>query len=88
MRRFGIVVLVAGSILWASGCSQTAKETSLVGRYFVRGATQSSTITQSSSEHLHSLNGVVDLDAKALLEDIDAFWQRDRGTRLSRWHER
>ena len=89
MRRSGIVLLTMGLVLWVAGCGpQTAKESSLIARYFHRGATQSSTLTQSSAEHLHSLNSVVDLDAKALLEDVDAFWQRDRGTRLSRWHER
>ena len=89
MRRSGIVLLTVGLVLWAAGCGpQTVKEGSLIARYFHRGATQSSTLTQSSAEHLHSLNSVVDLDAKALLEDLDTFWQRDRGTRLSRWHER
>lgn len=90
MRRFGVIILAVGVTVWAVGCSgpQIAKESSLISRYAYRGATQSSTITQSSAEHLHSLNGVVDLDAKGLLEDVDLFWQRDRGTRLSRWHER
>ena len=90
MRRSGVLLLTLGSLLWAAGCSgpQMAKEGSLVARYAHRGATQSSTLTQSSAEHLHSLSGVVDLDSKALLEDLDLFWQRDRGTRLSRWHER
>ena len=88
MRRFGVAILFTGLMCWTGGCAQTAKETSLVGRYFVRGATQSATMTQSSSEHMHSLNGVVDLDARALLDDLDMFWQRDRGMRLSRWHER
>ncbi|MCK4659078.1 MAG: hypothetical protein KAV82_06105 [Phycisphaerae bacterium] len=90
MRRFGVVLLAGGLILWVAGCSgpQIAKENSLVARYFYLGATQSSTMTQSSAEHLHSLNCVVDLDSKALLGDLDVFWQRDRGMRLSRWHER
>ncbi len=90
MRRFGIVLLAVGLVSWATGCSgpQMAKEGSLIARYFYRGATESSLMTQSSAEHLHSLNSVVDLDSKALLEDLDVFWQRDRGTRLSRWHER
>ena len=90
MRRSGVVLLAVGSLLWVAGCSgpQMAKEGSLIARYFHRGATQSSTLTQSSAEHLHSLNAVVDIDSKALLDDLDVFWQRDRGTRLSRWHER
>ena len=80
-----LAVVVAG---WVSGCAQTAKEANLIGRYFYRGATQSHSMTQNSSEHLHSLQGVVDTDARAILDDIDTFWQRDRGTRLTRWHER
>ena len=90
MRRTGVALLLVGCLLWAAGCSgaQMAKEGALIARYAHRGATQSSTLTQSSAEHLHSLNGVVDLDAKGLLEDVDSFLQRDRTTRLSRWHER
>ncbi|MCP4593261.1 MAG: hypothetical protein GY842_21190 [bacterium] len=90
MRRSILATLVLGLVGGMAGCSgpQMAKEGSLIARYFHRGATQSHTLTQPSAEHMHSLNAVVDLDARALLEDVDAFWQRDRGTRLSRWHER
>jgi len=90
MRRSGVLLLAVGLVMWGVGCNvpQLAKESSLITRYIQRGSTQSSTLTQSSGEHLHSLNGVVDIDSKALLDDIDLFWQRDRGMRLSRWHER
>jgi hypothetical protein len=88
MRSIGFAMLSVMVLGWCSGCAQSAKEANLIGRYFYLGATQSHSMTQSSSEHLHSMQSIVDLDAKALLDDIDVFWQRDRGTRLTRWHER
>ena len=72
MRRFGIALVAVGLMWWLAGCASS----------------QMVTMTQSSSERMHSLNGVVDLDTRALLDDIDEFWQRERGTRLTRWHER
>ena len=88
MRLIGVAILAVWVLGGVSGCAQSAKEANLIGRYFYLGWTQSTSMTQSSSEHLHNMQGVVDLDAKALLDDIDLFWQRDRGTRLTRWHER
>lgn len=90
MRRSGVLLLAVGVAVCVVGCNvpQLTKESMLINRYVQRGATQSSTLTQSSAEHLHSMNGMVDLESKALLEDLDTFWQRDRGMRLSRWHER
>jgi hypothetical protein len=43
-------------------------------------------MTESYIEHLHRLTAVVDQDARALVDDWDTLWQRDRPTRLTRWH--
>jgi hypothetical protein len=89
MRRSALVFLTLGLVALMTGCPpQVHKEAALIGRYFHIGATQADTATQSSSEHMHSLNTVIDLDGELLLEDFDIFWQRDRGTRLTRWHTR
>jgi hypothetical protein len=82
-------VLGAGVVvIGASGCVQLAREQVVAQRTVEKGLILDRTVTQSSEEHMHSLAGVVEHDARALVEDLDVFWQRDRPTRLTRWHER
>jgi hypothetical protein len=46
------------------------------------------TMTQSAHEHAELHRQVNRRDRLALSEDVDLVLQRDRATRLSRWHER
>jgi hypothetical protein len=46
------------------------------------------TLTQTSREHSRQVKTVASHDARALVEDLDIFFQTDRPTRLTRWHDR
>ena len=85
MRRLLCSLLLAGCLTISAGCVQMTKEALVVNRTVVRGLTEDGTMTESYTEHLHRLNAVVDTDARALVDDIDLFWQRNRETRLTRW---
>ncbi|MFQ5492287.1 MAG: hypothetical protein ACE5GE_16365 [Phycisphaerae bacterium] len=85
MHRFLCSLLLAGCLMISAGCVQLTKEMQVANRSVIRGVTEDRTMTESYTEHLHRLNAVVDLDARALVDDIDLFWQRDRETRLTRW---
>jgi hypothetical protein len=87
-RTAGAMALGCSVLAMVSGCAQLLKEGYIARRTAQRAAVLDSTMTQPLKEQLHSQAAVVDTDAKALVEDWDAFWQRDRPTRLTRWHER
>jgi len=88
MRRILCLVLVGFLAAAASGCTQFSKEMAVNNRTVVKGLTEDRTMTESYTEHLHRLNSVVDQDARALVDDWDLALQRDRPTRLTRWHVR
>jgi hypothetical protein len=46
------------------------------------------TMTQSAHEHAAYVRQVSRQERLALTEDVDLVLQRDRATRLTRWHER
>lgn len=85
MRRLLCTLLLVGYLTVSAGCVQMTKETLVANRTLVRGLSEDRTMTESYTEHMHRLNAVVDMDSRGLIDDIDLFWQRDRGTRLSRW---
>ena len=85
MRRLLCFMLVGCGLILASGCVQMTKDFQVVNRTVTKGLTEDRTMTESYTEHLHRLNSVVDHDARALVDDWDLFWQRDRVARLSRW---
>ncbi len=85
MRRLIGSLLLAGCLTVSAGCVQMTKEIQVANRTLVRGVAQDRTMTESYTEHLHRLNAVIDTDARALVDDIDLFWQRNRETRLTRW---
>ena len=90
MMRFARAAALGGcaTALLLTGCVQLTKEGVVAQRTAQRGLILDRSTTQSSEEHMHSLAAVVDEDAKGLVEDLDIFMQRDRPTRLTRWHER
>jgi hypothetical protein len=86
MRHLVCLALIACCLVAASGCVQATKDIQVANRSVVRGLTQDRTMTESYTEHLHRINAVVDQDARALVDDWDMFWQRERQSRLTRWH--
>lgn len=88
MRRLLSLVLGLSVILGSVGCVQMSKEAIVANHSTVKALTEGETITESYSEHVHRLTRVASQDAKALVEDVDMVMQRDRPTRLSRWHDR
>ena len=88
MRRLACLLLVGSLLAVVSGCAQSSKEVLVANEVVVSTVSESGTVTENYTEHLHRLTAMVDLDGKALMEDWDLLWQRDRAGRLSRWHER
>ena len=88
MRRLICLLLVGSLLAVVSGCAQSSKEVLVANEVVVSTVSESGTVTENYTEHLHRLTAMVDLDGKALMEDWDLLWQRDRAGRLSRWHER
>ena len=88
MRRSVCLLLVGSLLAVTSGCTQSSKEVLVANEIVVSTVSESGTVTENYTEHLHRLTAIVDLDGKALMEDWDLLWQRDRASRLSRWHER
>ena len=88
MRRILCVVLVGSLAAAVCGCAQTTKEVVVANRVLVKGLSEDRSPTESYTEHLHRLTAIVDQDARALIDDWDLLLQRDRPTRLMRWHSR
>lgn len=88
MFRSVCLVLLGSVLLIATGCVQSTKEVLVANQMVIETVSESGTITENYTEHLHRLTASVDQDGRALMEDWDLLWQRDRPTRLSRWHDR
>lgn len=88
-RCFTVVMLtVAAVTALTTGCMQVTRSGFVVQRTIDRGLVLDRNMTQTPEEQMHSLAAVIDTDAKGLVADSDLFWQCDRPTRLTRWHER
>ncbi len=88
-RCFTVVMLtVVALAALTTGCMQLTRSGFVVQRTIDKGLVLDRNMTQTPEEQMHSLAAVVDTDAKGLVEDSDLFWQCDRPTRLTRWHER
>jgi hypothetical protein len=88
-RCFSVVMLgVAAVAALTAGCMQLTRSGFVVQRTIDKGLVLDRNMTQTPEEHMHSLAAVVDTDAKGLVADLDWFFQVDRPTRLTRWHER
>ena len=88
MRRIVCLVLFGSLLAVSSGCSQSTKEVLMANQVAISTVSESGTVTENYTEHMHRLTAVVDFDGRAIMEDWDLLWQRDRPTRLSRWHEK
>lgn len=85
-RSVGAIAVALG-LFAAGGCGRAAQATADAGKMFMMAQDLGSTVTQSSADHLHSINAVIDKDMRAFFEDLDLLYQTDRLTRLTRWHE-
>jgi hypothetical protein len=88
MRRLVCLGLLGAFAVATLGCAQMSKEVLVGNQILIDTISTDGTVTESYTEHMHRLTAVVDQDAKALMEDWDLLWQRDRISRLSRWYER
>ncbi len=91
MKKASFILAMAGSaaILTTTGClGRIVASSSYAGRVMMRTLEPGPTITQSTGDHLHSINAVIEMDRRALFEDIDLLMQTNRPTRLTRWVER
>ncbi|HUU82419.1 MAG TPA: hypothetical protein VM243_02840 [Phycisphaerae bacterium] len=87
MRRLMCLVLL-GSVLTAIGCAQSTKEVLVGNQVAISAVSESGTMTENYTEHMHRVTAQIDREGRALMEDWDLLWQRERSNRLSRWHVR
>jgi hypothetical protein len=59
-----------------------------VGKVVAMESDPGPTVTQSTGDHLHTINTVIDMDQRAFFDDLDLLLLQDRPTRLTRWVER
>ncbi len=90
-RSTGCLVLVGvAGLLFTAGCGygRAAAEVANAGKVVMMAQELGPTTTQSTGEHLHTINTVIDQDARAFFDDLDLLYQTERPTRLTRWIER
>jgi hypothetical protein len=51
-----------------------------------RPHTSKETLSESSDEHFHRSEMILDRERRAMAEDLDLLFLTERPTRLSRWH--
>jgi hypothetical protein len=73
-----------------SGCNtgKIAADVGNAGKVVMLTQSPGPTLTQSTGDHLHSLNAVIDHDLRAFFHDLDVFHMTDRPTRLTPWRDR
>ncbi len=80
---------LGGAILMSAGCTGRAMaNTAYVGKIIMMRHDLGPTTTQSTGDHLHSINASIELDQRAFFDDLDMLYQTERPTRLTRWTER
>ncbi len=90
-RLFSGVMCVGlcGVFLMSMGCTgRSVARAAYVGKVVMMRHDLGPTVTQSTGDHLHTINATIDLDQRALFDDLDMLYQTNRPTRLTRWTER
>lgn len=78
-RKIALVLGISLLACWgAMGCYSAG----------ARPHTCMETLGETSDEHYHRADLVLDRDRRALAEDLDLLFMTDRPTRLSKWHGR
>ncbi len=92
MKRFWMACWSVGlvCVILSTGCNVglLTAHTANAGKMVMMSQGLGPTLTQSAGEHLHVINATIDMDRRALFEDLDILYQTDRPTRLTRWIER
>lgn len=71
----------------ATGCQSYARsQERSVGFYYPHA--RGETTGETPEEHYQRMSRVSALNSRALVEDIDLLFLSDRGTRLTRWHDK
>jgi hypothetical protein len=83
-----IVVSLVGVSLTGCSLGATTATVADAGRVFFMSQELGPTPTQSTGDHMHSINAVIDQDARAFIYDMDLVYQTNRPTRLTMWHDR
>ena len=90
-RLFCSVMCVGlGGVFWMStGCTgRNVARVAYVGKVVMMRHDMGPTVTQSTGDHLHTINATIELDQRAFFDDLDLLYQTNRPTRLPRWTER
>jgi hypothetical protein len=91
MKAASIFLIATLLVVFVSaGCStgRTAASVANAGKVFMMWQDLGPTLTQSTGDHMHSINAVIDQDLRAFYHDLDLLYQTDRPTRLTPWHDR
>ena len=89
MIRFRSVLVVpaAAALVALSGCQGYArKQEAMVGVF--NPHSRGETLGETPEEHYQRVSRYSALDSRGLVEDLDILFMTDRGTRLTRWHEK
>lgn len=91
MKAASILLIVTSLAMFVpAGCStgRTAASVANAGKVFMMWQDLGPTLTQSTGDHMHSINAVIDQDLRAFYHDLDLLYQTERPTRLTPWHDR
>ena len=83
-----MVTLLVSVLLTGCRVGPTASSVASAGKVFMMSQDLGPTLTQSTGEHMHSINAVIDQDLRAFYRDLDLIYQTERPTRLTPWHDR
>jgi hypothetical protein len=81
------LVAAVGLAALTAGCQSYArKQEANVGIFYPHA--RGETMGETSEEHYHRVSRYSSMYSRGLVEDLDLLFMTDRGSRLTRWHER
>lgn len=83
-RGLALGLFVGGALVLGTGCASREK---MQAPWWLPHA-RMETLHETPDEHSYNAFRVLELDSRALAEDIDLLFQTDRPSRLTRWHDR
>jgi len=87
MRFLVVAGIVAGGAFVSVGCRSSARTNHVANDYQGR-VERGETFGETPSEHYQRVSRYTANEKRSLAEDIDLLLLRDRGSRLSRWHDK
>ncbi len=87
MARLGCCVVAVLLLSVFAGCASSAGSPRSATTWLYPHA-MTETSVRSPHEHFRAVSAVAHRDSRAFWDDMDLFFQTDRPTRLSRWHDR